>query len=141
MLVRTALNVLAAGYVLTGKALVATRLRSMPDGWREVMGVALRGEPSKFGVSAFGLKVPGAAESADFNAHAAKQLAVFLQSEPEARYRLWHSSSIITRIAHPDVDLVVLLFGLDGALERIEPHLAPARPEETDATEREKTHT
>ena len=127
MIVRSALNALAAGFVLTGKALVATRLRAMPDGWREVVGVALRGEQSKFAVSGFGLKVPDAVET-DFEVRTAKQLAGFLQTEPEARYRLWHAYWNTTRFANEHVDLVVQHFSADGSLEHIDPHLAATHP-------------
>lgn len=124
MIVRTTLNALAAGFVLTGKSLVAVGLRSMPDGWREVVGVALRGEQSKFAVSCFGLNVPESPET-DFEARAAKHLAAFLQTEPEARYRLWHAAWSVTRSPRPFVDLIVQHFKSDGSLERIEPYLAP----------------
>lgn len=139
MIVRTALNVLAAGFVLTGKALVAARLRAVPDGWREVVGVALRGEHSKFAVSCFGLKVPDAPEP-DFTSRVAKQLALFLQTEPEARYRLWHAYWNATRFAHEHVDLVVQHFSADGSLERIEPHLAPINSDLPDADTCAKVH-
>ncbi len=141
MIVRTALSALAAGFVLAGKALVAARLRSQPDGWREVVGVALRGEHSKFGVSCFGLCVPDVPGEPDFEARVANQLALFLQSEPEARYRLWHGTWHTRRFANEHVDLVVLHFNAADELERIEPHLAPTNPfGEPDAVTREKVH-
>jgi hypothetical protein len=139
MIVRIALNALAAGFVLTGKVLVAVRLRRQPTGWRDAAGVVLRGEPSKFALSAFGLTVPGASGVPDFEAHVTRQLAVFLQTEPEARYRLRHAQWITTRFAIEHVDLVVQHFN-EGSLERIEPILSPGNPDATDTADREKAH-
>jgi hypothetical protein len=141
VLVRTALNAVALGSVLTGKALIAARLRSQPTGWRHVAGVVLRAEHSKFGVSCFGLKVPDAFPGMpDFNTHVANQLARFLQTEPEARYRLWHATWITTRFANEHIDVVVMHFNTDGALASIEPILAPTKSDETDAATCEKSH-
>ncbi len=132
MIARHALNGLAAGFVLAGKALVAARLRSQPGGWREVMSVGLRGEPSKFAVSAFGLNPPADLPAA---------LGQFLRTEPDARYRLRHSPSAATRHSAPHADLIVQHFAADGALERIEPHLAPeGREWPAEPGGREKAH-
>lgn len=132
MIVRTALNVLAAGCVLTGKALVAARLRAEPAGWRRMLGVGMRAEASKFALPAFGLKVPDATADGDFNARIVQALFAFLQTEPEARYWLTHDTWVTTRHAIKHVDLVVQHFNADGTLARIEPHFAPANPDPTD---------
>jgi hypothetical protein len=140
VIVRTALNTLAAGFVLTGKALVAARLRSLPTGWRQAVGVALRGEQSKFAVSAFGLKVPAGDDALDFEARVATNLADFLRTEPEARYRLGHTYRTTRRVGTKHVDLVVQHFNPDGSLGRIEPHLAPIDADAPDPATREKVH-
>jgi hypothetical protein len=141
VLVNAALYAIALGSVIIGKALVATRLRLRPTGWRYVVGVVLRNEHAKFGVSCFGLKVPGVVgETNDFHSHVAQQLAHFLQSEPEARYRLRHETWITKRLANEHVDLVTMHFNPDGTLARIEPILTPTRPENADPATRETAH-
>lgn len=132
MLVRAAVDVLSLGYVLVGKALVATGLREIPGGWRRAVGVGLRGEPTKFAVSAFGLRVPGPGH--------AEALQRFLDVEPHARYRLDHRRWVTSRFPTAHVDVVAQRFAADGSLEAIEPHLSPSQPVSLDDTAREQAH-
>ncbi len=141
MIVGLGINLLALGCVLANKALIAARVRARPDGWRRVVGAGLRGEPAKFALSAFGLSVPGATVGAPaFNADTARQLARFLETEPEARYRLRHGYRLTTRHATERVDLVVQHFDAAGALARVESILAPGTADATDPVTRDKVH-
>jgi hypothetical protein len=128
MLARAAVNVLSLGYVLVGKALVAAGLRPVPGGWRRVIAVGLRGEATKFAVSAFGLRAP--------KANLGPALQRFLEAEPHARFRLDHRRTLTARVPTAHVDVVVQRFAADGSLEAIEPHLSPSRPQSLDATDR-----
>ena len=67
MLRRHALGLAAAGPVLVGKALTRLGLKKPPEAWRSLLGSALRGEPSKFALSAFGLRVRAAELPARFD--------------------------------------------------------------------------
>ena len=80
MLRRHALGLAATGPILVGKTLVKLGLKTSPEAWRKLLGVNLRGEPSKFGLSAFGLRVPTDELPA--------RLHAFLRIEPEAAYAL-----------------------------------------------------
>lgn len=132
MFARTAVNVLSLGYVLLGKLLVATGLRPVPGGWRRVIGVGLRGESTKFAVSAFGLRPPGL--------NLAVALQRFLEAEPHARFRLDHQRWLTSRVPTKQVDVVVQRFAADGSLEAIEPHLSLVQPKALNATDRALVH-
>lgn len=120
MLRRHAIGLAAAGPLLFGKVLTGLGLKRPPEAWRSLLGSALRGEPSKFALSAFGLRVPAAELPARFHA--------FLRSEPEAAYALTHSAVDTRRHAHDTIDLVVQHFDADGTLSHLDAHLDPARP-------------
>lgn len=128
MFARAAVNVLSLGSVLAGKALVATGLRSVPGGWRGVIGVGLRAEATKFAVSAFGLRPP----ASDLG----PALQRFLDAEPHARFCLDHQRWLTLRLPTKHVDVVVQHFAADGTLEAIEPHLGSPAP----VADREAVH-
>jgi hypothetical protein len=112
------LKLLALGHVLVGKTAIALGLRRKPDGWRRVVGVGLRNEAAKFGLSAFGLTLPRAEG-------AVPALARFLRSDPEARFALRHSRQHTERDPIDRADLVELRFAADGSLVELVPHLDP----------------
>jgi len=112
------------------------------DCWRRTLGLGLRSDGTKFGLSAFGLDlfsdVPRenrpelSRESAE--AHFVKRWTAFIANEPEARWGLRHGTHLVERV--PDrPDIVVARFSDDGRLEKLEPYLleadgrAPARSE------------
>lgn len=128
MLRRHALGLAAAGPILVGKSLVKLGLKPPPEAWRKLLGVALRGEPSKFGLSAFGLCVP-ADELPD-------RLHAFLRTEPEAAYALTHTRHLCTRFACDTIDLVVQHFDVGGELTGIDTLLDPNRPSGLDEATR-----
>ncbi len=132
MLRRHALGLAAAGPVLLGKALTRLGLKRPPEAWRSLLGSALRGEPSKFALSAFGLRVPAAELPARFH--------TFLRAEPEAAYALTHSAVDTRRHAHDTIDLVVQHFDAAGTLTRIDVHFDPACPPGLDDTARSAVH-
>lgn len=125
---RHALGLAAAGPILVGKWLVKLGLKPPPEAWRKLLGVALRGEPSKFGVSAFGLRVP--ADELPARLHA------FLRTEPEATYALSHTRPYCTRHACDTIDLVVQHFDAGGELTGIDTLLDPNRPSGLDEATR-----
>lgn len=132
MLRRHALGLAAAGPVLVGKALTRLGLKTPPEAWRSLLGSALRGEPSKFALSAFGLRVPAAELPA--------RLHAFLRSEPAAAYALTHSTVDTRRHAHDTIDLVVQHFDATGTLTRIDAHLDPTLPPGLDEIARGAVH-
>lgn len=121
-LVRFGATATAAGAVLIGKLLVAAGLRRRPEGWRRTVGILLRGEATRFALSAFGLKLPadpaGAAE-----ARVADALLAFLADEPDAHFYLDWRRPVTIRYPLPSVDLAVLRFDGSGALAALEPRL------------------
>lgn len=121
------LPLLALGHVLVGKLAVALGLRPKPDGWRRVVGVGLRGEHAKFGLSAFGL-LPPAVEGA------VPALARFLRGEPDALFTLTHARWLVTRHRTATLDAVELVFTPDGILAGMNLHLDPQRPTPDTAT-------
>lgn len=128
-LARLAATITAAGSVLLGRLLIATGLRRAPEGWRRTVGVLLRGEATRFALSAFDLNVPrrmdpAAAESLE--PRVAAGLASFLRGEADAHFYLeWQLPVTIRRGLHA-VDLVVQRFDTAGLLVAVEPHLAGA---------------
>ena len=122
-------KLLAAAHVLTGKTLIALGLKRRPDGWRRVVGVGLRSESAKFGLTAFGLTPPRAEG-------AVAALARFLRTDQEARFALRHSRHLTSRYATDVVDLVELRFAPDGSLAALETHLDPTRAVENGERER-----
>ncbi len=120
MLRRHVIGLAAAGPIFAGRALVKLGLKPPPEAWRILLGVGLRGEPSKFGLSAFGLRV----SAADLPA----RLHAFLRTEPEAACALTHTRTICTRYRCDTIDLVVQRFDGAGTLTGIDVHLDPARP-------------
>ncbi len=125
------LKLLALGHVVCGKVAVALGLRPKPDGWRSIVGVGLRSEHAKFGLSAFGLISPADAPAA---------LARFLRTEPDALFTLTHTPWLTTRHRTESLDLAELRFGPDGTLAAVELHLDPLDDEPT-AADREKAIT
>src|SRR5581483_325297 len=117
---RLGANLVALGSVLTGKSLIACGLRRRPEGWRRTLGVLLRAEPTRFAMSAFGLRAP--------EGDAVSALQRYLSSQPDAHFRLeWHDAvTVRTRTAW--VDVVRLRFASNGDLHDLEPHFANAPP-------------
>ena len=112
----------AAGAVLLGKLLVAAGLRRRPEGWRRTVGILLRGEATRFALSAFGLHVPGD-RTVDPETRVSGALLAFLAEEPDAHFYLEWQRSVTVRYSLPSVDLVVLRFDAAGALAGLEPRL------------------
>lgn len=133
MLRRHALGLAAAGPVLLGKTLTRLRLKSPPEAWRKLLGIGLRGEPSKFGLSAFGLRVA--------SDELAPHLHAFLRTDPEAAYALAHTPRLCSRYACDTVDLVVQQFDDAGALTSLTAYLDPTRPSGLDEPTRIAVHT
>jgi hypothetical protein len=119
----------AAGSVLAGKAMIAAGLRRRPEGWRRTVGILLRSEPTRFALSAFGLRVPESASAVppgrdSFQTRTARGLQAFLTTEPDAHFALEWLRPITSRRRTAVADLVVLDFAPDGRLDTIDPHLA-----------------
>jgi hypothetical protein len=119
------LKLLALGHLLVGKTAVSLGLRPRPDGWRRVVGVGLRAEHAKFGLSAFGLTPPADGPVA--------ALARFLRTEPDSLFRLEHTRRLTSRHRTDSLDVVELVFTPDGILAGLNPHLDPVRPTPTPA--------
>jgi hypothetical protein len=129
--VRLGAKITAAASVLAGKALIAAGLRRPPEGWRRTVGILLRSEPTRFVLSAFGLRVPEPAapvphDRDPFQTRTARALQAFLSTEPDAHFALEWLGPITCRRRTGMADAVVLAFAPDGSLEAIAPHLASA---------------
>lgn len=127
-LVRIGANIAAAASVLAGKAMIGIGLRRPPEGWRRTVGILLRSESTRFAMSAFGLRVPDAraVPGIDDSIHrrTAEALQSFLAQEPDAHFCLEWRRPVTLRRRIPFVDLVVLRFAGNGALEAISPRVA-----------------
>jgi hypothetical protein len=131
----TRLAATAAGFaaVLGGKLLIAIGLRHAHEGWRRTVGILLRGESTRFALSAFALNVPQphATDDPTLQMTTAEGLLSFLAGEPDAHFSLEWRHPVTVRKRIPHVDLVILSFGPDGALESLVPLLGkdgPAAP-------------
>ena len=142
--VRIGANIAAAASVLAGKAMIGTGLRRPPEGWRRTVGILLRGESTRFALSAFGLRAPdaGAANGRDeaFPSRIAQALGTFLAEEPDAHFCLEWQRPVTLRRRLPFVDLIVLQFADDGTLEAITAHLASGGPSPPPADVQHRVH-
>ena len=144
IVVRLGAGVVALGSVLAGKALIACGLRRPPEGWRRTLGILLRSEPTRFALSAFGLRVPPAAngsrDPAAVEAQAAGQLRAFLASQPDAHFALEWREAVTVRRRIARVDVALLRFSPRGELEAVQPHLADAAPDDRPDSMCEQVH-
>ena len=130
--------VAALASVLVGKALIVSRLRRAPEGWRRTLGILLRSEPTRFALSAFGLNTPVASgfnrieppagsdfgRTDDVENRIADALRTFLAAQPDAHFTLeWHHA-VTTRTPAAYVDVALLRFSPEGDLESVTPYLA-----------------
>ena len=123
-LARLAANVLGVASVLAGRASVAAGLRRAPEGWRRTVGVLLRGEPTHFALSAFGLRVPataGSGQATTSEDSVAQGLLAFLAQEPDAHFSLDVRPQVTIRRRVSAVDVVVLRFASNGTLAGLRP--------------------
>jgi len=123
--VRFGTTIVAFGSVLIGKALIASRLRRAPEGWRRTLGILLRSESTRFALSAFGLRLPGtAAGGDDVQRRTADELQRYLAGQPDAYFALEWLDAITLRRRRRSVDVALLQFSAAGDLEGVTPCLA-----------------
>jgi hypothetical protein len=99
-----------------------------PDGWRRAVGLGLRSDGTKFGLSAFGLDLfsdlpksgRGVLTRERAEAHFAKRWASFVAGEPEAGGVLRHGTYHVERLPGR-AEVVISRFSSVGDLESIEP--------------------
>lgn len=136
--------VVALGSVIVGKAMMTCRLRRAPEGWRRTVGILLRSEPTRFSLSAFGLRVPDdgrpGAQPGAVDTRIAAGLLTFLEKEPDAHFSLEWRPSETRRRRTRRVDVALLRFNADGELATIAPHLSPAAVETLDSGLRAEVH-
>jgi len=125
--VRLAAPLVGMAAVVAGKALIACRLRRPPEGWRRTLGLLLRSEPTRFALSAFGLRVPEASGGGrtGVEERTASGLQAFLATQADAYFRLEWRDGITIRRRVARVDVVRLRFATGGRLEGLTPYLAP----------------
>ena len=107
---------------------VAALTRRQPDGWRRAVGLGLRSDGTKFGLSAFGLDLfsdlPEQERTAptrkSAEAHFAKRWAAFVAGETEAGWVLSHKANHVERLPGC-ADVVVARFSANGEMEKLEP--------------------
>ena len=118
---RLAATAAAATLVPAGKLLIALGLRHAHEGWRRTVGILLRGESTRFALSAFALRLPQPHASGDSTLQmtTAEGLLSFLAGEPDAHFALQWRRPVTLRRRVGHVDLVVLSFSPDGALESL----------------------
>ena len=123
---RLTANGLALVSVVAGRLSIACRLRRPPEGWRRTVGILLRSEPTRFAVSAFGLHVPGGARAgsaSEVERLAAAGLHDYLSRTPDAYFSLDWRPAVTRRQRVDAVDLALLEFDDEGALEQVAPFL------------------
>lgn len=126
--VRVGNTIAALASVLAGKALIGCGLRRPPEGWRRTVGILLRSEPTRFAVTAFGLRLPapgtGANDTAEVERRTADELQRYLASQSDAHFALeWHDV-ITLRCRRASADVALLQFSAAGDLEGVTPHFA-----------------
>lgn len=111
-----ATNLLAAGAIAIMRPATAAlrRRRDLPDGVRQCAAVNLRGEASKFVLSALGLTRP---------ADVAGALQHFLRGHPELRWTLAPSRHSVRPRPSQHADVVTATFAADGSLQSLSPLL------------------
>jgi hypothetical protein len=139
-MVRLGTTVVALASVVAGKALIACQLRRAPEGWRRTLGILLRSEPTRFALSAFGVRVPAraldAAHAADLERGIAGELRAYLAGQPDAHFALEWQPSITLRRRLRSIDVALLGFSVNGDLDRVTPLLADAAADD-DASPRQ----
>ena len=113
--------------VVAGKTSIAFRLRRPPEGWRRTVGILLRSESTRFAVSAFGLHVPGGARASSniaLERLAADALRQYLSRTPDAHFRLEWLPAVTRRHRIAAVDVALLEFDAEGALNDVVPFFA-----------------
>jgi hypothetical protein len=135
----------AALSVLGGRAAVLAGLRRAPEGWRRTVGILLRSEPTRFALSAFGLRVPSivsasAGPGTTGEDRVARGLLLHLANEPDAHFSLESNRFVTIRRRTSVADVVVLRFSSDGRLEGLRPWLAGAGPPAADADAHDRVH-
>lgn len=144
LVVRLGTSLVAVGSVLTGKAMIACRLRRPPEGWRRTLGILLRSEPTRFALSTFGLRLPDRApasqDTAAVESRAADGLRAYLASQPDAHFGLEWRDAVTIRRRREYVDVAVLRFSASGDLDSLQPHLANAEPNAPADSLRDQVH-
>jgi hypothetical protein len=120
------LNLVSAISFLIAVLLIKLRLRRESDPWRRTVGIGLRSEASKFGLSAFGIHAlsPWADErfsEGEEEQRIGERFAGFLQTEPFAHFALRHDRFCSYRVASPQVDVTMARFFPWGELRSISP--------------------
>ena len=128
--VRFGNTLVALASVLVGKMMIACRLRRAPEGWRRTLGILLRSEPTRFALSAFGLRLPDAARDghdvAEVQRRIADELQQYLARQPDAYFALEWRDVITLRRRRTSVDVALLQFSAAGDLEGLTLHIADA---------------
>lgn len=111
-----ATNLLAAGAIAILRPATAAlrRRRDLPDGVRQCAAVNLRGEASKFVLSALSLNRPADLPGA---------LQHFLRGHPELRWTLAPSRHTVRPRPNQHADVVTATFAADGSLQSLTPLL------------------
>jgi hypothetical protein len=97
-----------------------------PDAWRRAVGLGLRSDGTKLGLSAFGLDLFSDLPEQECptrnsaEAHFAKRGAAFVAGESEAGLVLWHRAHHVERLPGR-ADVVVARFSTNGEMEKLEP--------------------
>jgi hypothetical protein len=133
---------LALVSVLAGKVAIACRLRRAPEGWRRTVGILLRSTPTRFAVSAFGVRVPGAGAAgggpADIQLLAAAAVRQYLSRTPDAHFELEWRPAVTIRRRIRAVDVALLEFAEDGELSNLTPFLDSSRRTDPPADVRQR---
>lgn len=90
-----------------------------PDPWRRTLGLGLRGEGTKFALSAFGLR----SKRGESDEALARRFATWLGRDAAAtqRFALRHGPHLVERTHHAQTDCALLEFQPDGTLQSFVP--------------------
>ena len=133
------LNMTSAVCFLAATLMIKLRLRREPDPWRRTVGTGLRSEASKFGLSAFGINTGSLWTTERFSGpeeDLAKRFALFLRTEPSARFALRHDRFCCHRVVNRRAETTLAEFSPWGELRSILPILDQSDPVPLNSSER-----
>jgi hypothetical protein len=133
------LNMTSAVCFLAVTLMIKLRLRGEPDPWRRTVGTGLRSEASKFGLSAFGVKMGSLWPAESFSRieeDFAKRFALFLRTEPFAQFALRHDRFCCHRVVNRGAETTWAEFSPWGELRSILPILDESDPVPLNSSER-----
>ena len=135
------INAATASAFVVNALLIRLGLRREPDPWRRTVGIGLRLDASKFGLSVFGAKMPSPSASENPSEREklfARRFRTFLQGESAGRFALRHERFCCTRVVNQNADTILVEFSPWGEIRSILPILDDRQSVDLDSSARAK---